>query len=182
MNALNAKLDGKELRIEHSGISNSSSLSSFSPQAVSTPNLTPDHKVDRKTKMMYLTDDGRKQVLQRKASFDFRRCVNRGNRSVLPSSYEIPFLVTFLAQLSRRYSDSKFVQWMRFHRHSSRLAGILSHVFLAPPPPRYVPVYSKTIVPRLPQLNLRFMASYYFVFSFLFVILFLLGSLYRIVY
>ena len=174
MSLVNAKLDGKPLKPVDRSQSSNSSVSSFSPLANSTPkHETPDFQIDPRTKLYYLTAKGREQVLQGRASFDFSKCVNKSNRSVIATKYEIPYLLPLAARISRKYSDSRFVRWLQFHRHSSRVAGLLSKILLVPSPPRYVPVYSKTIVPRLPQLNLRFMASYPFVIMIFFILFFI---------
>uniref|UniRef100_A0AC35GYR9 Uncharacterized protein n=1 Tax=Panagrolaimus sp. PS1159 TaxID=55785 RepID=A0AC35GYR9_9BILA len=183
LDLLSTKLGGKEPSLSASALqlpntsntsgkisnisSNDSTLStSFRPLANSTPvRKTPDYHTDPVTKLHHLTSEGRIQVLRRQACFDFSQCALTMSRiSPHAGPLENEFMVKLMLFLSEEYSDSKFTRYLRVNNGRTWPATILSKIFLANPyANRYVPIYTRNAVKPLPQLNLRFMASYPFI-------------------
>lgn len=173
MDVLKAKLGGKEpshstSNLQLSSISGADSTlsTSFHPLANSTPvRNTPDYRTDPVTKLHHLTSQGRSQVLRKQACFDFSQCAATMSRiSPHAGPLENEYLVHLMCKLSSEYSDSAFTRYLRVNNGRTWPATILSKIFLANPyANRYVPVYSRNVVHKLPELNLRFIASYPFI-------------------
>uniref|UniRef100_A0A7E4WB47 Activating signal cointegrator 1 complex subunit 2 n=1 Tax=Panagrellus redivivus TaxID=6233 RepID=A0A7E4WB47_PANRE len=154
------------------------SMNVFSPMANSTPlRRAPDFRVDPVTKLLYLSPQGRDQVLKRQASFDFSQCGALLSKQYGSRPFEIKRLAKFLHHFSAQHSDDAFVRYIRTHRHDNIVISLLAKLLLTDPhAPRHVPVYTRKAVAHKGQLDLRFMASWPFVIIAGFVLLSLLNS------
>uniref|UniRef100_A0A914YDW1 Uncharacterized protein n=1 Tax=Panagrolaimus superbus TaxID=310955 RepID=A0A914YDW1_9BILA len=173
LESLTAKLGGKEPPLSTSGLQLSNIPGYGSPLASSTPiRKTPNYRTDPITKLHHLTTEGRKQVLRRQAGFDFSPCATALAR-ISPHSgpLENEFILKLMCHLSEKYSDSKFTRYLRSNNRRTIFATILSKIFLVNPyANRYVPVYTRNVEGKLPQLNLRFIASYPFIIASIIVL------------
>ncbi|KAI1715957.1 hypothetical protein Ddc_10724 [Ditylenchus destructor] len=143
-----------------------SRLSAFSTRAdekngsLLNPSV-PDHQADPWTKMLYLTPQGRLQILNREARFDFKQ-YSKQIAQTFPAvhQWEIAGLARWLHLLSLRWTNCRLVRYLREHSRNSYVARNVAKLVLnAPSPPRYVPVFSKYVPQHSYRLNLRPLAS-----------------------
>uniref|UniRef100_A0A915DMR7 Sphingomyelin phosphodiesterase 4 n=1 Tax=Ditylenchus dipsaci TaxID=166011 RepID=A0A915DMR7_9BILA len=144
----------------------------------------PDHQADPWTKMLYLTPQGRMQVLNREARFDYQKC-SKQIAQTFPtvSRWEIGSLVKWLHLLSVRWTNCRLVRYLRQHSQDSTVVRQAAKLLLnASSPPKYVPVFSK-FVPRHPaRLNLRPFASIPVLIASIILLYLLLSFFGRIVF
>ncbi|VDN01503.1 unnamed protein product [Thelazia callipaeda] len=134
----------------------------------------PDYYVDPKTKLMYLTSKGRKQVhflrllvrecavLRGTHRFDYSNCFKSTPPIIAPlRSNEVWWLSKFLYQFSRALNQTKFIQNLSQCYEDSTLTGFVARFVLDPEYPRVcVPAHSTFIAFQKPCLNLRYLAFY----------------------
>uniref|UniRef100_A0A183CF39 DCB domain-containing protein n=1 Tax=Globodera pallida TaxID=36090 RepID=A0A183CF39_GLOPA len=112
----------------------------------------PDHETDKWTKMLFLTPQGRLQVVNRQAKFDYAK-YTRQISDAFPSMgyWDIRPIANFLHQLSIRWTDAWLVRYLRQHGRDSIISRFASAALLSgPSPPRFVPVFAR-YVPQHPS-------------------------------
>jgi len=154
----------------------------------------PDHAIDPHTRLMYLTPNGCKQVLNRSHEFDFDQAMTRVVPPVLApiSSNEFPMLARFSYKASEMMNAWPIVRPLIEAYDQPGLIGAVSRRILdAPCPPSihsinekislspvfsrtiplHSPVFSRTIPLHGPSINLRIIASCSFILSLILIVL-----------